>query len=302
MDTAWIMEPKEQFEQHDQSLLVRAPAKINLSLLIGSKRPDGFHEVETIMTRISLYDEILIEPVSEGIHLDCSGPYSLPATPDNLVLRAADLFKTTAGLNSSLHFTLTKNIPIGAGLAGGSSDAAATLIALNRMFDFPLSEEQLFALAADLGSDVAFFIGPPVSFCTGRGEKIQKISQKPPQNYLIFIPDISVSTKEVYANFKPDPAQFQHHQSIISGILAENTVDLGPKICANMLEKSCFEIFEGLRELKYRIEAMKLGTVLLSGSGSCFFCLLENNEQDIDHGWLEQVSQCRCIKVVNNRW
>lgn len=302
-DDSWIYPQKEPCEENGDCLLFRAPAKINLSLLIGNKRPDGYHQVETIMTRISLYDEIRIEPaLTGGIQLTCEGPCAVSPGKDNLVWKAALLFLKSTKMDLSLRIKLIKNIPVGAGLAGGSSDAAATLKAFNRMFQYPLSQQKLMTMAADLGSDVAFFIGPPVSFCTGRGEKVRKISKNPPQNYLIFMPDVSVSTKKVYENFQPNPIHFQHLQSLISGILAENTVDLGPDICANMLEESCFELFEELRYLKTRIEAMKLGTVLLSGSGSCFFCLLENNEQDIDHAWLEQASGCRCIKVVNNRW
>src|SRR4030042_4437850 len=128
---------KEQFETHGNGLLVRAPAKINLSLLIAGKRPDGFHKIETIMAKINWYDEILIEPGQKtGIKLLCKGSCWAPLGKDNLVYKAAELLLDSCGMQTNIKMTLNKNIPAGSGLGSGRSDAAATLMGLNKYLDF----------------------------------------------------------------------------------------------------------------------------------------------------------------------
>ncbi len=165
------MVDKEQFETLGDGLLVRAPAKINLSLLVAGKRPDGFHELETIMAKINWYDEILIEPGQKaGIELICNGPQWAPAGEENLVYRAAGILLKNRGFSDDIKITLTKNIPAGSGLGSASSDAAATLIGLNQYLELQLPNRRLAKLAPKLGSDVAFFLGGPLAFCTGKGE------------------------------------------------------------------------------------------------------------------------------------
>src|SRR5512135_3127805 len=123
----------QQFERVEDGLLVRAPAKINLSLLIAGKRPDGYHELETIMAKIDWCDDLLIQPGTQaGIELLCEGPEWAPQSKDNLVYRAADLILRTCGTTADIRLTLTKNVPAGTGLGSASSDAAATLLGLNR--------------------------------------------------------------------------------------------------------------------------------------------------------------------------
>ena len=127
------MSDREQFESVGEGLLIRAPAKINLSLLVVGKRSDGFHELETIMAKVNWYDEILIEPGQKaGIELVCKGPHWAPTGKENLVYRAADLLLNNYGLKTDVKITLTKNIPAGSGLGSASSDAAATLMGLNK--------------------------------------------------------------------------------------------------------------------------------------------------------------------------
>ena len=165
----------QQFESLAEGLLVRAPAKLNLSLLIAGKRPDGFHEIETVMAKIDWYDELRIQPGPPGIDLICNGPHWAPGGQDNLVYRAAAEAFRAAGRSNGVRLTLTKNVPAGSGLGGASSDAAAALMGLNRHFDLRLSMRQLAEVAARLGSDVAFFLGGPLAFCTGRGEKTKSL-------------------------------------------------------------------------------------------------------------------------------
>ena len=166
------MADREQITAVGNGLIVLAPAKINLSLLIAGKRPDGFHEIETIMAKINWYDEILIEPGrKKGIELLCEGPHWAPAGSENLVWRAADILLSDCRQTPAIRITLTKNIPAGTGLGSASSNAAATLIGLNQYFTLGLGDEQLHDAAASLGSDVAFFLGSPLAVCKGKAKK-----------------------------------------------------------------------------------------------------------------------------------
>ena len=169
------MNTAEQILKTDNGLKVLAPAKINLSLLIAGKRPDGFHELETIMAKINLFDELLIEPASKpGIELNCRGNAWAPDGPDNLVYQACEKIFKTAKQKSNIKITLNKAVPAGAGLGSASTDAAAALVGVNEFLNLGLGKDELYELAAELGSDVVFFLGPPLAFCTGRGEKISQ--------------------------------------------------------------------------------------------------------------------------------
>jgi len=148
--------------------------KINLLLNILGRRPDGFHEVETIMQPLPLHDRLDVTKTAAGIELSCNHP-QLPVGPENLVFRAAAAFFQTTGLPGGVRIYLEKNIPLAAGLGGGSGNAATTLLALNELFGNPLDAGQLQTLAANLGSDVPFFLQPHPALATGRGEKIQPL-------------------------------------------------------------------------------------------------------------------------------
>src|SRR5438477_7604267 len=163
-------------------LVVRAPAKVNLFLEVLGKRPDGYHDLATLMVAVSLFDTLEIkEDPSATITLDLVPPAEAPGAedrpaltpgPDNLVWRAADLLRRHAGHPRGARLRLRKRIPLAAGLAGGSSDAAATLLGLNRLWRLGLTDAELARLGAELGSDVAFFLHGPAAWCTGRGEVI----------------------------------------------------------------------------------------------------------------------------------
>jgi len=202
------MDNREQITTVGDGLLLLAPAKINLSLLISGKRPDGFHEIETIMAKIDWYDEILIQPGRQaGIELICNGPHWAPAGEDNLVFRAAENLLESCDITPDVRITLTKNIPAGTGLGSASSDAAATLIGINHYFKLGLDQKNLIESATKLGSDVAFFLGGPLAFCTGKGEKVKKLDDIFNFTALLILPDVSVSTKMVYGIY-------QHNQHL----------------------------------------------------------------------------------------
>jgi len=300
------MNDKEQFETVGDGLLVRAPAKINLSLLVAGKRPDGFHELETIMAKVNWYDEILIEPgLKASIELLCQGPHWAPAGQENLIYQAAKLLLNSCGVWTDIKITLTKNIPAGSGLGSASSDAAAILMGLNQYMDFQLPNRQLAKLAPRLGSDVAFFLGGPLAFCTGKGEKIKKLDKNFNFLALLILPDVSVSTQKVYANYTHNQPLYEKLSTQINSHIQKNNIDLVAKLCANMLEKSCFSLVEGLAELKAKIESLSTGPCCLSGSGSAMFCIIESGDEEIARQYkhkLEEKVGCKSIIVSSNRW
>ncbi len=299
------MKDMRQFERVGDGLLVRAPAKINLSLLIAGKRPDGFHEIETVMAKVDWFDEISIQPAKTGIEFACRGPCWAPNDETNLVYGAAKLVLRTCGRSDAVKITLTKNIPAGSGLGSGSSDAAATLAGLNAYMNLGLSASAMTDLASQLGSDVAFFLNGPLAFCTGRGEKISELSGRFDFTALLILPDVNSSTKEVYAHYHHDASLYREWKAQITAHLAKNRVDLVARMCANMLEGSCFHLHEELGDLKEAVQTLGEGPVCLSGSGSAMFCIVDNIDAEELEGVRDIVTKrtgCRCVVVRNNRW
>jgi 4-diphosphocytidyl-2-C-methyl-D-erythritol kinase len=253
---------------NDESVQVRAPAKINLSFRIARKREDGFHEIETLMAPISLADELEIVRAGRGIDFACDES-SLPSDTNNLVVRAAQRFFDCTGAEPAVQIALRKRIPHGAGLGGGSSDAASTLLALNQLFASPLSSDELLRLAAQIGSDVPFFIVESAAICRGRGEVVSPLSQSPRLRLLLAKPEFAVPTPEAYARWQssrelPDvdyaPQKFSGVEFI------------------NDLERPVFEKYPFLGRLKVWLrEQPEVGAALLSGSGSTVFAALRDD-------------------------
>jgi 4-diphosphocytidyl-2-C-methyl-D-erythritol kinase len=296
----------EQITIVDDGLLILAPAKINLSLLVAGKRPDGYHEIETIMAKVDFFDEILIRHSRKaGIELICEGSQWAPSGRENLVYRAAELFFTECGQHVDISITLTKNIPAGSGLGSGSSDAAATLIGLNRFLKTNLDKENLAKLAVQLGSDVAFFLNGPLALCKGRGEKIKKLDENFDFLALLILPNVSVSTKKVYENYKHNKTLYEKLRTRINGYLEKNRIDLISRMCANMLDETCFDLAKSLAELREKIESSGIKPCCLSGSGSAMFyfigCANEEKARQYKHKLKEKIG-CRSIVVRNNRW
>ncbi|MHC4203831.1 MAG: 4-(cytidine 5'-diphospho)-2-C-methyl-D-erythritol kinase [Planctomycetota bacterium] len=300
------MDSREQITAVGDGLLVLAPAKINLSLLIAGKRPDGFHDIETIMAKINWHDEILIQPGrQQGIELICRGPNWAPAGEDNLVYRAAKSLLKSCGLIPDVRITLTKNIPAGTGLGSASSDAAATLIGINHYFKLDLDRKNLFESATKLGSDVAFFLDGPLAFCTGKGEKVKKIDEIFNFLAILILPDVSISTKKVYANYRHNQELYKKLNIRIKNHILKNRIDLAVKMCTNMLAESCFDLEENLAELKKNIESLSVGPCCLSGSGSAMFCIIESGDEDKARESVRELADktgCKSIIVRNNRW
>ena len=294
----------EQFRQTENGLYVLAPAKINLFLLIAGKRPDGFHELETLMAKIDWYDELLFEPgQSDGIELVCRGPHWAPEGPDNLVWRACTLLFEKAGRKIPLKVTLTKNIPAGTGLGSASSDCAAALLGLNRFARLGQPMAVLHEIAAQLGSDIAFFLYGPAAICTGRGEKIRPLDEILTFSACVLTPAISVPTKSVYGRYRHDPAAYDRWAAKINPLIDKKMFDSAAKMCANMLETSCFGLHKELADLKDRCEAFCTCRVCLSGSGSALY-LLNPDQRQMPRlqSWLKNEFNCESRFVNNNRW
>lgn len=297
---------KEQFEMNDKGLLVRSPAKINLSLLIAGKRPDGFHEIRTLMAKVSLYDDIYIEPRQTGaVRLECLGNYDVPADDDNLVLKAVRLLENYCNTNISADITLFKRIPPGAGLGGGSSNAASVMMAINKIYKLGLNQNVMAKLSSQIGSDIPFFFGGPLSFCSGKGEKITKISKNFDFLALLLLPDINSSTKEVYGNYSHDEAVFQSLNEQINTFLGKKRIDLVTKMCANMLEAPSYMLYEKLADIKKFVQSQCSEPVCLSGSGSTIYILFDPDQiervLELQQAVINRLG-CQTEIVSNNRW
>jgi len=181
-------------------LHLRAPAKLNLYLRVLGRRPDGYHEIETLFERIDLADELTFEAHPDQVLLTCTEP-SLSCGEENLVVKAARLLQQVSGTKHGARLHLIKRIPIAAGLGGGSSDASATLVGLNQLWELGLGHAQLMPLAATLGSDVPFFLSEsPWAIGRGRGERCEPLAGLPLAHVLV-VPDARLSTKEIYESW-----------------------------------------------------------------------------------------------------
>ncbi|HUS92605.1 MAG TPA: 4-(cytidine 5'-diphospho)-2-C-methyl-D-erythritol kinase [Phycisphaerae bacterium] len=204
-DIPELLPPRERFEElHGGALHVAAPAKINLDLRVGPRREDGYHGLDSIVAKVTLYDLVLLRPREDGrIAFRCDGADCGP-DESNLALRAARLLAEAAGDVPGADLSLTKAIPPGKGLGGGSSDAAAVLDGLNELWSLGFPAERLAGLAARLGSDVPLFLGPPAARMTGRGERIEPANVHP-FVAVLHLPGVACSTAEVYRRFDQLP-------------------------------------------------------------------------------------------------
>lgn len=254
-----------------------APAKINLYLQVLGKRPDGYHELITILQAVGWYDRLDFAPAeAPGILLSCNNP-SLPTDEGNLVVRAVCLLAERFGLRPSARLHLEKTIPVGAGLGGGSSDAAATLLGMARLWELDLEACTLEALAAELGSDVPFFLKGGRALATGRGEKTEFIGSHGGGVVVLVIPRAGLATREVYAGLKKALTSQGADAKVIMKRFRTNKTGELSKLLRNDLEASAFHLRPDLLELKERIHATVLAEgTLLAGSGSALYALVQD--------------------------
>ena len=256
----------------ESRLRLRAPAKINLFLRVVGKRPDGFHELETIFERIDLADELTFE-AAPVLSLTCSDP-NLSCGEGNLVLKAARLLQKASGTSQGAKIHLTKRIPIAAGLGGGSSDAAAALQGLNRLWKLQWPKGKLIELAAQLGSDVPFFLyDVPFAIGRGRGERCEPIEGQPLAHVLV-VPDTHLSTKEIYGALNLPLTAPPSSISMVAHAL-RNGPDLAGLATGlwNDLEAVAIRRCPVITQIQGQLRAAECLSTRLSGSGPSVFGL-----------------------------
>jgi 4-diphosphocytidyl-2-C-methyl-D-erythritol kinase len=264
-----------------QKLVLPARAKINLTLDVLGKRPDGYHQVEMVMQTVSLADTITLEKTTEEILVSCTHP-EVPLNEGNLAFRAAMLLKQAVSYNGGVTIHIDKQIPIAAGLAGGSSNAATVLVGLNSLWDLKLSREHLMQIGSALGSDIPFCIMGGTALATGRGEKITSLKAAPELTLVLIKPNFGVATAQVYGNFRQEQvANRPATQAMLKAIEAGDSEAI-VRLTANVLEAVTLKMHPEIGEIKARLAQAGAKGVLMSGSGPTVFGFVEHEEKGIE--------------------
>jgi 4-diphosphocytidyl-2-C-methyl-D-erythritol kinase len=260
------------------TIAFKTPAKINLGLNILGKREDGFHELETLFQMVNWYDEIKIECLSEGLDLTCNQP-DIPTDDGNLVIKAARLLQAHfPDQSKGARIHLTKNIPHGAGLGGGSGNAAGVLLGLNYLWDLNLKLNDLILLASELGSDVPFFLFSPCAVGRSRGEILEPVKTSIKFYVLMVYPGFPISTAWVYGNLKLKLTKQQNNISILKNLILRSEFAQLGATWINDLEPVVFQEYPQIFEIKKEMLALGAKGALLSGSGSTVFGVFDNPE------------------------
>ncbi|MEW6096346.1 MAG: 4-(cytidine 5'-diphospho)-2-C-methyl-D-erythritol kinase [bacterium] len=256
-----------------------APAKINLFLNVIAKRQDGYHEVETILQKIELYDTIVLEERDEGIELECKEV----AGVENLAYKTANLLKQELGGKKGVKIRIEKSIPIAAGLGGGSSDAAATLIGLNKLWDLELTQNDLISFASKLGADVPFFIfNEGLALGTGIGTIIAPLPPLPQFWLVIICPKIKISTNKVYESLNFMLTNETIKGKIIKVAIKEGDIEKISKLLHNTLEEIVIPKYPIIKRLKEKLLKAGVLGALMSGSGSTVFGIVKTEAEAIN--------------------
>jgi 4-diphosphocytidyl-2-C-methyl-D-erythritol kinase len=264
-----------------KNLTLKAPAKINLFLRILHRRSDGYHEIESVMQKIALFDILYISRQGENISLSCPGS-QVPENRENIVYKAADIFFSATGIAPGVQIVLEKNIPIAAGLGGGSSDAAAVLLGLNNLLEADLELEHLRDIGLQLGADVPFFVQDySAAVATGIGECLQKV--EPIRDYWILLvnPGFAVSTKWVYENF---PLTSNSNPFILARgrKMPSDFHEVPPGFfeeLGNDLEAVTISHYPEIGDIKKELKELGAAAVLMSGSGPTVFGLFSEEKE-----------------------
>lgn len=257
---------------------IKAYAKINLGLDVIRRRADGYHEVKMIMQNVDLYDELIIEKnSSSGIVISTNKDF-LPVNEDNLVYKAVKLLFDEFNITDGIDIKLIKNIPVAAGMAGGSTDAAATLKAVNQLWNLGLSETELMERGVKIGADIPYCIMGGTAVSEGIGEILTRIENCPDCTVLIAKPPVGVSTKYVYQNLKIDELSHPDIDAIIDGIRNNNLQKIADNL-GNVLETVTISLHPVIEDIKkYMIDSGALAS-LMSGSGPTVFGLFDDKEK-----------------------
>lgn len=263
------------------SVKLLSPAKINLTLEILAVRHDGYHEIRSIIQPIDLFDEVRIEALEgEGIEIESSG-LEIPLDKNNLAFKAAELFLQQSGRKLKTKISINKQIPLGAGFGGGSSNAASVLIGLNRLTN-ALKEDDLLNMAAKIGADVPFFIRSQSSVIEGVGEKLTSLRDFPIFHYVIICPNIHSFTEDVYKKWDDLNYEDSNSQDCSQSDFEESLIkfrdDKQIPPLRNDLEASAFALHPEIKSYKEILISLGLDSVLMTGSGSAVFAIFRNKE------------------------
>ena len=254
-----------------KTIRIKTRAKINIGLNIIGKRPDGFHNIETFFYPIKLFDYLTFS-LSKSFKFKSNIEY-LNKDLDNTIIKAKNILEDITGKKLNFQIELEKNIPIGAGMGGGSSDGAAALLALNKLFELKLSKQKLFKSALKIGSDVPYFINPQPCFAISRGEVIQKLKFNIPFPILIVNPGIHVSTKWAYENISPRKPRY--HLFNLPAI-QPNKFKALKELVTNDFEEVVFKKYPRIQNIKESLYNSGAIFVLMTGSGSTVYGIFKN--------------------------
>lgn len=280
-----------------RKLAIKARAKINLTLDILGKRPDGYHEVEMVMQTIETHDLVTLEERSGGIEVATDHPL-LTSSEDNIAYKAARLIADTFGIKTGVKIYIQKKIPVAAGLAGGSTDAAAVINGLNKLWDLGMTPEELSEKGSAIGSDVPFCLRGGTALARGRGEVLTGLPDVPELWLVLAKPRLEVSTAEVYRHF--DPARVTERprtQDMIKALRDRDTVGITDNL-ANVLESVTLVRYPVVSELKQNLAGLGVRGALMSGSGPTVFGVAgERSEAEVIAGRLRKVMPWIFVEV-----
>jgi 4-diphosphocytidyl-2-C-methyl-D-erythritol kinase len=274
-------------------MILKAPAKINLFLLIEGRREDGYHNITSLMQRVSLYDTLTFEDFDE---IAVASDLDLPVE-DNLVFKAAKLLSEYSSCGRGARINLVKDIPSAAGLGGGSSDAATTLMGLNGLWGLGLDKKTLMLLGARLGSDVPFFLGPPFSLVGGRGEEVRPLKSESPFAVLLVKPDISISTAWAYSNYNKLTKKMVDIKLFCQALDRKDFASLR-RMAFNDLEDAVIHEYQVIDAIKRTLIESGAEISLMSGSGSTVFGVFSTHEKALKAAEKMGNYWCRAVSTI----
>ena len=278
-------------------IISKSPAKLNLFLDILSKRTDGYHDIRTVFQKVSLRDELHITILKRGIEVTCDNP-KVPANEGNLAYKAAQSMLNQYNIKDGVSIEIKKNIPVAAGLGGGSSNAASTIMGINQLFGLGITKQELMKTGSTIGADVPFFIFGKTALATGIGDKLETIEVTPKPWLLLITPDIPISTAWAYSNLRLGLTNKHINITIPSCITQFSEIIT---LLSNDLEKVSISRYPIIRKIRDELINKGAKGSLMSGSGSTVFGIFQS-EDDAKEAYVQlktksnwQIHLCRAI-------
>jgi len=259
------------------SLQLKARAKINLALDVTNKRPDGYHNIRTIMQTIELYDIVTVNIIEKGIEVECNVE-NVPLGRENTAYRAAELFIGKYGIDKGVKISIKKNIPVAAGLAGGSSDAAAVLKAMNQLFGIEADENELINMGRNIGADVPYCIKGGTILAEGIGDILTELKPLPKTYLLLVKPDLEVSTKVVYQSLDINKINKRPDMSLLKKAIEEGRIEILAGNMVNVLETVTASKYEEINIIKDKLISLGAIGSVMSGSGPTVFGIFRDRQ------------------------